>query len=165
MSEIKETVKDLEKVVDTKEKLKELSPYKFYNNMKDADLMDELFKRGIDIPVDEHNKLVRPIAIKKVIKWDDAARPLNSYRKMKVIFHRSGREGEAPYVFLSLNGVAYQIPYEKEVELPEPVIRGCADNAVTTEYEFTGINDKGSATYNERVVRACPYTFLGYVED
>lgn len=137
-----------------------------YTTLPNEVLMDELFKRGIDIPMSDDGKLVRKVAVQKLLKWEEAAKPLNSYRKMRVVFHRSGRESEAPYVFLSLNGVAYQAPYEKEVELPEPVIRACVDNATIDEMEFTGeIDGQGRAIYKENKIKSHPYTFLGYVEE
>lgn len=135
------------------------------NLLKDEQLANQLFIRGLDVPLDENSRIMRKVAIQRIVKWEDESKPLSSYRKMRVIFHRTGREEENAYVFLSLNGTAYQVPYEKEVALPEPVVRGCCDDAVMTSNDYKGIDlESGKALYNERDVHAVPYTFLGYVE-
>lgn len=134
-----------------------------YMLMKDDALVEECYRRGIDVPINEGGKIIRKIAISKIAAWEEMAKPLSAARKMKVIFHRTGRQEEAPYVFLSLNGTAFQVPYEKEVSLPEPVVRACCDDAAMTEYDFKGQDlENGKAIYEERVVRTVPYTFLGY---
>ena len=126
--------------------------------------MNELVDRGLDIPLDD-GRLVRNIAIKTLSKRAKESTPLSAYRKMRVIFHRTGREAEAPYVFMSLNGTAFQAPYEVEVSLPEPVIRTCIDSAVVTEFDMKDFNQvTGSTNYVEKTIRAVPYTFLGYEE-
>jgi hypothetical protein len=131
--------------------------------LKDDALIEECYRRGIDVPINENGKIIRKIAISKIAAWEDMAKPLSAARKMRVVFHRTGRQEEAPYVFLSLNGTAFQVPYEKEVSLPEPVVRGCCDDAAMTEYDFKGQDlVNGKAIYEERVVRTVPYTFLGY---
>lgn len=136
-----------------------------FATMSDERLMECLFERGIEIPTDD-GRLVRKVAIQKLIAWEDNAKPLDSYRKVRCIFQRSGRENEAPYVFLSLNGTAYQVPYDKEVLLPEPVIRACVDLAVQTDLTLTEETDRsGNMRYNEKQIRSVPYTFLGYADE
>lgn len=135
-----------------------------FASASDTDLMGMMLDRNLEIPLDNGN-LVRRAAIDKLKSYEEAAKPLRDYRRMRVIFHRSGKEAESPYVFMSLNGTAYQAPYEKEVSIPEPVIRGCIDTAVVTEYEMKDFDPaSGSTRYEERVIRAVPYTFLGYEE-
>ena len=165
MSEVKMNTLVEDKVVDNTVEVK-AAPAKKINfaTLSDTELMNNMTERGLEIPLD-NGKLVRLPAIHKLRAYEEAARPLSSYRKMRVIFHRSGKEAEAPYVFMSLNGTALQAPYEKEVVIPEPVIRGCIDNAVMTEYELKDFDPaKGASTYEERVIRTVPYTFLGYVD-
>ena len=136
-----------------------------FNLLKDEALANQLFIRGLDVPLDENGRVMRKVAIQRIINWEDESKPLSAYRKMRVIFHRTGREEENSYVFLSLNGIAYQVPYEKEVSLPEPVIRSCCDNAVMTTNDYKGIDlENGKAIYAERDVHTVPYSFLGYVE-
>lgn len=136
-----------------------------FQTLKDEALADQLIMRGLDVPLDENGRIMRKVAINRIIKWEDDAKPLDQFRKMRVVFHRTGREEENQYVFLSLNGVAYQIPYEREVALPEPVIRSCCDDAIMTVSEFKGMDlESGKAIYNERNVHTVPYTFLGYIE-
>jgi hypothetical protein len=158
--------KVLDKVVDDSPEQVDTTPVNNlgYAAMTDTELMNRMLDLNLEIPLD-NGKLVRNVAVSKLRAHEQAARPLNSYRKMRVIFHRSGKEAEAPYVFMALNGTAYQAPYEKEVSIPEPVIRGCIDNAVVTEYEMKDFDTvKGATNYDERVIRAVPYTFLGYEE-
>lgn len=132
--------------------------------MTDTELMNELVDRGLDIPTDD-GKLVRNVAIKALVKRAKESTPLSAYRRMRVIFHRTGKEAESPYVFMSLNGTAFQAPYEVEVSIPEPMIRTCIDAAVVTNYDMTDFNQNtGSTNYVEKVIRAVPYTFLGYEE-
>lgn len=132
--------------------------------MSDTELMNELIDRNLDIPMDD-GKLIRNAAIKSLTKRAKQSTPLSAYRRMRVIFHRTGKEAESPYVFMSLNGTAFQAPYEVEVSLPEPVIRTCIDAAVVTNYDMTDFNQNtGSTNYVEKVLRAVPYTFLGYEE-
>jgi len=158
---VMETTAELEQAAEenveyTKEK---------FNLLKDEQLANQLFIRGLDVPLDENSRIMRKVAIQRIVKWEDESKPLSSYRKMRVIFHRTGREEENAYVFLSLNGTAYQVPYEKEVSLPEPVVRSCCDDAVMTANEYKGVDlENGKALYNERDVHVVPYTFLGYVE-
>ena len=93
MSEVKENVA----VAQTKPIV--IEPEKRnYVAMTDTELMDELVSRQMEIPLD-NNKLVRKVAIHLLAKYEEQKKPLNAYRKMRVIFHRSGKEGEAPYVF------------------------------------------------------------------
>lgn len=128
----------------------------------DAAIMTEMSDRGLEIPID-NGRLVRTVAIRMLKSAIDASKPLDTYRKMRVIFHRSGREAEAPYLFLGLNGRSFQVPYEVEVLLPEPVVRTCCDNAVITEYDIKSFDkSKGAVEVSERVIRAVPYTFVGY---
>jgi len=136
-----------------------------YATMKDEQLGDCMFSRGLDVPLDENGRIMRKVAIQRIIKWDEDSKPLNAHRRMRVIFHRTGREEESPYVFLSLNGIAFQVPYEQEVSLPEPVVRGCCDDAIMTVNDYKGVDlEKGMAIYAERTVHTVPYTFLGYEE-
>ena len=149
---------------DPSTKAEVVVPRKTFVTMTDSELMNEMLERGLEIPMDD-GKLVRGVALKKLSKKAKESMSLDSFRKMRVIFHRTGKESEAPYVFMSLNGTAFQAPYEVEVSIPEPVIRGCIDNAVSTEYDMKDFDSvKGSTNYSEKSVRAYPYTFLGYEE-
>jgi hypothetical protein len=165
MSDIKITVPAVDKIADDSTEAVAVEPKKInYSALNDTELMNMMVERGLEIPLD-NGKLVRMPAIRGLKAYEEAARPLSSYRRMRVIFHRSGKEAEAPYVFMSLNGYATQAPYEKEVSIPEPVIRGCIDNAVMTEYEMKDFDTaSGTTKYEERVIRTVPYTFLGYEE-
>lgn len=164
MSEVKVNTIVEDKIADNSPEQKDTTTVKKvnYGMMSDTELMNAMVEKGLEIPLD-NGKLVRLPTITALKAHEEAARPLSSYRRMRVIFHRSGKEAEAPYVFMSLNGHATQAPYEKEVSIPEPVIRACIDNAVMTEYEMKDFDTAtGSTKYDERVIRTVPYTFLGY---
>lgn len=136
-----------------------------YTKQTDNELRTLLHERGIEMPVDEDKKLLRKIAISELKKWDTANAPRED-KQMRVIFHRSPAEGAGSYVFLALNGRAYQAPYEKEVVLPESVVRACCDNALNVQFRNTGkVDENQRVRYEEEVIHTQPYTFLGYVEE
>ncbi len=136
-----------------------------YSKMKDNELRALLHEREIDMPLDEDNKLIRKIAYAELKKWDTNNK-VRVDRKMKVVFHKTAEEAAAPFVFLALNGKAYQAPFETEVVLPESVIKACCDHAKRTEYINTGkTDDNGRIEYNEVEIHTQPYTFIEYVEE
>jgi hypothetical protein len=69
-----------------------------------------------------------------------------------------------PYVFASLNEKTFQAPYEKEVVLPEYVLRECIDRAVTTNIVYEE-DEFGRTKTKEQKTPLYPYTLVGYVED
>lgn len=151
-------------MADPSTKSEEIVQKKNFVGMNDSELMNELLDRGLDIPMQD-GKLIRMVALKLLSKKQKDSVSIDDHRRMRVVFHRSGKEAEAPYVFMSLNGTAFQAPYEVEVSIPEPVIRGCIDSAVVTEYAMQDFDAvKGHTNYSEKVIRAIPYTFLGYEE-
>lgn len=136
-----------------------------YNKQTDNELRALLHERMIEMPVDEDNKLIRKIAIAELKKWD-SNNVVRDDKKMRVVFHRSPSDAAAESVFLALNGTAYQAPYEKEVVLPESVIRACCDCAMNSHYRNTGkVDANNRVIYDEEIIHTQPYTFLGYVEE
>jgi len=159
ITEVNDKVSD-----DPSVKATEIPAKKNFVVMSDTELMNELLDRNLPIPMDD-GKLIRNATIKSLTKRAKESTPLSAYRRMRVIFHRTGKEAEAPYVFMSLNGTAFQAPYEVEVSIPEPMMRTCIDAAVVTNYDMADFNAAtGSTNYVEKVIRAVPYTFLGYEE-
>lgn len=131
----------------------------------DAYLRDELFKRNMFIPLDENNKLIRKHAISLLQEWETVHSDSNGSRKCRVIFHASMNPSAGPYVFASVNDKTYKAPYEKEVQIPEYILRECIDRAVTTDYKFADDDNTGRAKRIEVKTPVYPYTFMGYVDE
>lgn len=127
-------------------------------------LRDELFKRNLFIPTDEEGKLIREHAISLLQDWEATHKYDEKPRKCRVIFHHSMNPSAGPYVFASLNEKTYQAPYEKEVVLPEYVLRECIDRAVTTNIVYEE-DEFGRTRTKEQKTPLYPYTLVGYVED
>lgn len=142
-------------------------PKKNYNLMKDAELRDILFRRGLTIPMDDDGKLLRAHAVAVIEGDDEQRRPLADYPKVRVIFHRTAEaSNNKGYIFVKHNDLPLQIPYGVEVKLPEPVLKSTIDNAVIKHYEFDGVDEQtNTARYTMFESKRFPYTFLGYVEE
>lgn len=124
-----------------------------------------LHERNLEAPLGDDGKLIRKIAMDMLKKWDEENEE-KPERFVRVVFHKSAEEASLPYVFLSLNGKAYQAPYEKEVVIPESVLRSCCDLAKRTERRMSNKPTQSGKNlhYEEYSVMTQPYTFLGYVE-
>lgn len=86
-------------------------------------------------------------------------RKIDPERKMvKVIFH-SKDEQDIPYVFIGLNGKAFYLPREKEIEVPRILLR-VLDDAIETKFIPRTTGD-GKIVYDERRVQRFPYSVLG----
>ena len=140
---------------------------KSYSKMKNNELRVLLIEREIELSnvIDDDGKLIRKAAYAKLKKWDEEHPTPKKDRMMKVVFHKTPEETAAPFVFLALNGKAYQAPFEKEVEIPETVIRACCDHAKRREFINTGETDENHRViYNEVEIHTQPYTFIEYVD-
>lgn len=148
----------------TKSALDELMielPKPNYAKMKNEELLDVLFERGIEAPRDDEEKLIRKHAIALCMQWDE--RHPEKYLKdpqVRVIFSRTRNDNASPYVFLGLNGRGYQVPYETEVSLPLSVLR-VADDAIEEHYETVTDPYTNRVTVEKRTERKVPYTVIG----
>lgn len=127
-------------------------------------LRDELFKRRLFIPTDENGKLIREHAITLLQEWETTHSYDENKRKCKVIFHHSMNPSAGPYVFASVNEKNFRAPYEKEVVVPEYMLRECIDRAVTTNIVYEE-DEYGRMQTREQKTPVYPYTLLGYAED
>jgi hypothetical protein len=133
-----------------------------YTTYKDVELVSELRSRGRAAIIDQDGRVMRAEAIRILLELD--AEAITNTRKVRVIFHDSSNPSAGPYVFASINDRNFQAPYEKEVVVPEYMLRECIDRAVTTmhvqEEDELGIR----RTVRKRIP-TYPYTLLGYIED
>ena len=130
----------------------------------DLELRDQLFDRGLAVPLTEDNKLIRKQAVTLLQNWAQEHENDVKSRKCKVIFHQSGNPSSGPYVFASINDKNFQAPYNKEVIVPEYMLRECIDRAQIVSYR----QERDEHNRNQLVeVRTplYPYTFLGYVDE
>lgn len=127
-------------------------------------LRDELFKRKLFIPTDDEGKLIRAHAITLLQEWETEHPYDQKQKKCRVIFHHSMNPSAGPYVYASINEKNFQAPYEKEVVIPEYMLRECIDRAVTKSivYEEDEFGRTQTVEHNTPVY---PYTMLGYVEE
>lgn len=130
----------------------------------DVELRDALFQRGLAIPTTDDGKLIRKHALQMLHDWEQQFELATPKRKCRVIFHQSGNPSSGPYVFASINEKNFQAPFNKEVVVPEYMLRECIDRAQIVSYR------EERDEYNRpQVVEVrtpiYPYTFLGYVED
>lgn len=127
-------------------------------------LRDELFKRNLFIPTDDEGKLIRAHAISLLQDWESNHPYDVKPRKCRVIFHHSMNPSAGPYVFASVNEKNFQAPYEKEVIVPEYMLRECIDRAVTTNIVYEE-DEFGRTQTKEQKTPLYPYTMLGYVDE
>lgn len=134
------------------------------NSASDMQIRDMLFKRGLQIPLTEENKLIRNHAVRILQDWKQDHLKKEDGRKCRVIFHNSASPSAGPYVYASVNTKNFQAPYGTEVVVPEYMLRECIDRAYTTT--FQAVKDElGRETVVENHLPTYPYTFLGYVEE
>lgn len=136
-----------------------------YMELKNNELHTLLHQRSLEAVLGDDGKLIRQIAVDKLKKWD-AENEETPTRMCRAVFHKTGDEAALPYVFLALNGKTYQAPYDKEVVIPEHVLKACCDNAKRTTYRMDGIDkETGLVKYRKDTIHTQPYTILGYVEE
>lgn len=133
-------------------------------NGTDLDLRNALLDRGLPTPEDDDKKLMRTQAIRLLRDWKQDYDNVKPERNCRVIFHASTNANAGPYVFASLNSRTYQIPYEKEVTIPESILRECIDRAKITEYRQTQ-NENDKYVVTTRKVPVYPYTFICYEDE
>ena len=127
-------------------------------------LCDELFKRHLFIPTDDEGKLIRAHAITLLQEWETEHPYDQKQKKCRVIFHHSMNPSAGPYVYASINEKNFQAPYEKEVVIPEYMLRECIDRAVTKSIVYEE-DEFGRTQTVEHKTPVYPYTMLGYVEE
>lgn len=127
-------------------------------------LRDELFKRHLFIPTDDEGKLIRAHAITLLQGWETEHPYDQKQKKCRVIFHHSMNPSAGPYVYASINEKNFQAPYEKEVVIPEYMLRECIDRAVTKSIVYEE-DEFGRTQTVEHKTPVYPYTMLGYVEE
>nr|DAS94425.1 MAG TPA: hypothetical protein [Caudoviricetes sp.] len=130
----------------------------------DLELRDALFQRGLAIPLTEENQLIRAHALQMLRDWEQQHENEAPARKCRVIFHQSGNPSSGPYVYASINEKNFQAPFNKEVVIPEYMLRECIDRAQIVSYREEKDEYNRPVTVEVRTP-IYPYTFLGYVEE
>lgn len=168
VEEIKSTVE----TVETEAEVKPEQTKKSITALSNEDLLVELYKRKIAPVRGDDGHLIRQIAYMQIKEHDANVLPEDTatgkkYRKMVVKFNRNGAStSTAPYVAITHNGVNYFCPYEKEVSLPEYVIKGPVDDAIETRVQFTGdFRKDGSYIYNYSNNNVLNYTFVRWDDE
>lgn len=134
-----------------------------YTKLSETEIMSVMRHRGLTPPLTEGGRLARSEAIARCIEWDGLQASCDVTRKVRVIFHSSSNPSAGPYVFASINDKNFQCPFEKEVEIPEYMLRECIDRAKTITYEQVE-DDRGRLTTKKFSTPVYPYTYLGVVE-
>lgn len=127
-------------------------------------LHDALVDRGLFVPSFE-GKFDRKRAIRALQQWE-ISHPDKPNRICRVTFSYS-RDPSASmkYVQATINGKKWVFPYEKEVEVPEYVLKECIDRAVREEFApLNASDDAEPGKYKTIKTKIYPYMFHGYVE-
>ena len=124
--------------------------------------MSLMRNRGLVPPLTDTGNLARAEAITRCIEWDNLQASCDTSRKVRVIFHSSSNCSAGPYVFASVNDKNFQAPYEKEVEIPEYMLRECIDRAKSISYEKR-VEREGRSHTVQHSTPVYPYTYLGVV--
>jgi len=83
-------------------------------------------------------------------------------RKVRIKIHKSDGQDGNNDVKVGLNGRAYVIKRNVEVDIPEPVFESCIKGAVFTVYEPVNNPVTGQIEVSERDVDRFAYTMYGY---
>jgi len=83
-------------------------------------------------------------------------------RKVRIKIHKSDGPDGNNDVKVGLNGRAYQIKRDAQVDIPEPVFNACIKGAVFTVYEPVTNPATGQIEISERDVDRFAYTLYGY---
>ena len=128
----------------------------------DVNLYKYLKHYCLDVPETEKGKLIRGEAVSILTEYQEMLMNEED-RRVKVVFHKTGDPTQGEYVFIGLNGRGYQIPFEKEVVLPQSVIE-VADNAVVTTYKQSARSSFGEITHDSFEHKLYPYTIISFME-
>lgn len=128
---------------------------------------DEFLKKTLayfclQLPEDNKGNFIRGEAVQRLTDYQNMM-AAEEDRRVKVIFHRTGDPTLGEYVFIGLNGRAYQIPYDVEVVLPESVVR-VADDARVTQFKQSGKTEQGNVRYTSFDHKVYPYTMVEYLD-
>lgn len=85
-------------------------------------------------------------------------------RKVRIKIHKSDGPDGNNDVKVGLNGRAYVIKRNVEVDIPEPVFNACIKGAVFTVYEPVSNPVTGQIDIQERDVDRFAYTMYGYAD-
>lgn len=85
-------------------------------------------------------------------------------RKVRIKIHKSDGPDGNNDVKVGLNGRAYQIKRDSQVDIPEPVFNACIKGAVFTVYEPVTNPVTGQIEITERDVDRFAYTLYGYAD-
>lgn len=129
----------------------------------DVNLYKYLRHYCLAVPENEKGKLIRAEAISVLTQYQDMLMAEED-RRIKVIFHKTGDPTQGEYVFIGHNGRGYQIPFDKEVVLPESVVK-VADDAVVTTFKQSARSTLGDIHHDSFEHKLYPYTILQYMED
>lgn len=124
----------------------------------DADLRRYLKNYCLVIPENEKGKLIREGALRALIDYQNMLLAEED-RRVKVVFHKTGDPAQGDYVFIGHNGRGYQIPFEKEVVIPESVARVC-DDAMVTTYKQSALSTTDDIIHDSFHHKLYPYTVI-----
>ena len=120
-----------------------------FQKLPDVELYKYLKHYCLLVPQDENGKLIRGEAVQQLIQYQ-LQLEAEEDRRMK-------------YVVIGLNGRGYQIPFDKEVVLPESVVRVC-DDAVVTSFKQSDKSSLGKIVHDSFEHKTYPYTILEYMD-
>ena len=134
-----------------------------FQTLPDAELYGFLKHYCLEVPENEKGKLIREQAVRTLIGYQNMLASEED-RRVKVIFHKTGDPTQGEYVFIGLNGRGYQIPFDREVVLPESVVRVCDDSKVTT-FKQSATSHMGEIVHDSFEHNLYPYTILEFMDD
>lgn len=134
-----------------------------FQNLPDTELYKFLRNYCLEVPENDKGKLVRGEAIQSLLSYQEMLISEED-RRMKVVFHKSGDPAQGEYVFIGLNGRGYQIPFDKEVVLPESVVRVC-DDAKTTTFKQSSNSSLGQISHDSFEHKLFPYTIVEFMDN
>ena len=129
----------------------------------DAELYAYLRNYCLAVPENEKGKLIRDTAMRALISYQEMLMNEED-RRVKVLFHKTGDPTQGEYVFIGHNGKGYQIPFDKEVVLPESVVKVC-DDAVVTTYKQSTLSDTDNIIHDTFDHKLYPYTVIDFMEE
>lgn len=95
---------------------------------------------------------------------DEDDKPISGVRKVRIKIHKSDGPDGNNDVKVGLNGRAYQIKRNAQVDIPEPVFNACIKGAVFAVYEPVPNPVTGQIEITERDVDRFAYTLYGYAD-
>jgi len=143
-----------------------------YWKHKEVDLKALIIERGIELENLEtanRKEIITALEVydtkngtsSKVLELNEegiACNPDGSIKTVKVIFNNTG-ENDMPYLFIGHNGRGWYLPKEKEIFIPEFLLKSCIQDAVEV-HEEAYRTPSGQMAYREKRIHRFPYTII-----